>query len=139
MRVTLAPSALSPLIYSYSATFFGAADPLYEIKTTSSAFTIDTSFFTKFGSGWTGEAGAFAVVCTAGGSGICVHFDPDGAGGVEVLGPATEGSASIDRLGESYAVTFSGVRFDRPGGGTYLLEPFTLSGSCSTSCGPDVP
>ncbi|MEE8337190.1 MAG: hypothetical protein V3R95_03945 [Dehalococcoidia bacterium] len=141
MRVTLAPSELSTLIYSYSATFFGSADPLYEIETTSSAFIIDTSFFTKFGSAWTGQAGTFAVGCgSASETGICVHFDPDGAAGsVELLGPSTQGSVTITALGTSYSVTFSGVSFDRPGGGSYLLEPFTLAGSCSASCGPDVP
>lgn len=142
MRVTLAPSELASLVYSYSATFFGSADPLYEIETTSSAFVIDTSFFTKFGTAWTGQAGTFAVGCgNVSGSGICVHFDPDGAAGsVGLLGPATHGSVTITGLGTSYSVTFNDVRIDHgPDNTTYLLDPFTLAGNCSDSCGPDVP
>jgi len=80
-----------------SAPFFagpvdGAADPFYHLHTDpgTDGFFLSIEAYTVYGTQWTGELGTFEIDCTEAGTGICVHFDPDG--------PGPEGDAGADFL-----------------------------------------
>lgn len=87
-------------------------------------------YTTGFGSAWTGETGTFDLSCTEGGTGICIHFDPDGPGEDEVdlnVDFAATGTIEITTLDESdgYDLVLTGVTFSD---GTTIPGPTRLTG-----------
>jgi hypothetical protein len=58
------------------------ADPFWHLHNQADeGFFLSLEMYTTgFGSTWTGEAGEFDLGCSGDGSGICIHFDPDGHG-----------------------------------------------------------
>ena len=124
--VTINPAALAPLFYSPADP--DAADPLYLFHTTPAkdGFFLSVEAYTKFGRDWTGELGTFPIDCTQGGTGICVHFDPDGPGPAGDLGADFEvtGEVTFTRLdADGYDITLSDVRFSD---GTTIPGPLQL-------------
>ncbi len=87
-------------------------------------------YTTGFGSAWTGETGTFELSCTDGGTGICIHFDPDGDGEAFAdlnLDFAATGTIEITALDEKdgYDLALDGVTFSD---GTTIAGPTRLSG-----------
>jgi hypothetical protein len=89
-------------------------------------------YTTGFGSGWTGQTGTFVLSCTAEGSGICIHFDPDGDGdefGDLAADFAAGGTIQIDQLDdEGYDFTLTDVTFSD---GTTIPGPTHLTGDAT--------
>jgi hypothetical protein len=85
-------------------------------------------YTTGYGSAWEGETGDFELSCTATGTGICIHFDPDGEGPTSDLNGDFEatGQITIRRLDdEGYDLVLTEVVFT---GGTMIPGPLELTG-----------
>jgi hypothetical protein len=89
-------------------------------------------YTTGFGEGWTGQTGRFVMSCTGAGSGICIHFDPDGEGDEHGdLGAdfAAGGAIDIVQLDtEGYDLTLTDVVFSD---GTTIPGPTRLTGDAT--------
>ena len=66
-------------------------------------FFLSFELYTTYGPTWTGEMGTFEINCSAASTGICVHFDPDGAGPLGDLNAdfGAGGMMTINQLDES--------------------------------------
>lgn len=87
-------------------------------------------YTTGFGSAWSGETGTFELSCIDGGTGICIHFDPDGDGEAFAdlnLDFAATGTIEITTLDEEegYDLVLEGVTFSD---GTTIPGPTRLRG-----------
>lgn len=76
---------VGPLIFAPPG---GGPDPYYVVQNTpaSDGFLFAVEAHTVCGTQWSGQLGTFAIDCSAAGTGICVRFDPDGAGPMPDLG-----------------------------------------------------
>jgi hypothetical protein len=124
--VTINPDALAPLFYAPPAD--GSVDPFYHLHTSpdEDGFFLSVEAYTVYGSAWTGQTGTFAIDCSPAGTGICVHFDPDGSGPLANLGSdfLATGEITIVALGEAgFDVTLSEVAFSD---GTTIPGPLRL-------------
>ena len=108
----------------------GGADPFFHVHNdpATDGFFFSVEAYTVYGSAWTGELGDFEVGCAPAGSGICIHFDPDGPGPVGDLGAdfLTTGDVTIVQAdGEGFVAIFSNLEFSD---GTLISGPFTVTG-----------
>ena len=125
--MTIDPSALAPLYYAPPVP--GSPDPFYHIHTTPAVdgFFLSIEAYTVYGTQWTGQLGTFEIDCSVAGTGICVHFDPDGPGPAVDLGSDFSGSGQITfTLLETgaFEVTLANVAFAQ---GTVIPGPLTLA------------
>lgn len=106
-------------------------DPFFYIHTQSKEgffFSLEM-YTTGFGSAWTGDLGDFEIGCSSAGSGICLHFDPDGDD--EALGDlnadfAATGKITITKLDEDgYDLTLTDIVFSN---GDTIPGPTQLTG-----------
>lgn len=106
-------------------------DPYWHVHTNPAAdgFFLSLEMFTTgYGSAWEGETGTFAIDCSEQGSGICVHFNPEGPLAAGDLGAdfAVTGQVDVDQLDESgYSLVLTDVIFSD---GSTIPGPATLSG-----------
>lgn len=109
----------------------GSADPFFHVHNdpASDGFFFSVEAYTSgYGTAWTGELGDFVIDCSPAGTGICVHFDPDGPGPLPDLGSdfLVTGDVSIEQAdGDGFVATFSNVGFSD---GTTIPGPFTVNG-----------
>ena len=127
--VTIDPAALAPLYYAPPVA--GSSDPFYHIHTTPDidGFFLSIEAYTVYGTDWTGELGTFDIDCSASGTGICVHFDPDGPGPMPDLGAdfAVTGQVTFTVLEQdAFDVTLTDVLFSD---GTIIPGPLNLTSS----------
>jgi len=107
----------------------GSSDPFYHIHTTPAVdgFFLSIEAYTVYGPKWTGQLGVFAIDCTQTGTGICVHFDPDGSGPMPDLGKDFKVSGEITFTALSttaFDVTLRNVKFSN---GTTIAGPLRLA------------
>lgn len=108
----------------------GSDDPFYHLHTNpaTDGFFLAIEAYTVYGEGWTGELGTFDIDCAPEGTGICVHFDPDG--------PGPEGNAGADGLAtgritfhelsdNGFRATLEDVRFSN---GLTIAGPLEVTG-----------
>ncbi len=108
----------------------GGADPFFHVHTTPAAdgFFFGVEAYTVYGTAWTGQLGEFTVDCTPAGSGICVHFDPDGPGPMPDLGADFMVTGDVEIIqadAEGFVAIFSNVAFSD---GSTIPGPFTVTG-----------
>jgi len=109
----------------------GSSDPFFHVHTdpaTHGFFFSVEAYTTGYGSAWTGELGDFEIGCAPTGSGICVHFDPDGPGAIADLGAdfmATGDVTIVQADADGFVAIFSNVEFSD---GTTIPGPFTVTG-----------
>lgn len=115
----------------YAPPAAGSADPFYFLHTDPAVdgfyFSIE-AYTTGYGTAWAGELGTFPIDCTPGGTGICVHFDPDGPGPVGDLGAdfLVSGDVEFVELGdEGLVAVVSNVTFTD---GSTIPGPLTVTG-----------
>ena len=124
--VTINPDALAALVFVPPAA--GSADPFYHIHTTPAVdgFFLSIEAYTLYGPKWTGQLGTFAIDCSPAGTGICVHFDPDGPGAQPDLGKdfKVTGEIAFTVLSATaFDVTLRNITFSN---GTTIAGPFRL-------------
>ena len=105
-------------------------DPYYLVHTSPphDGFFFSIEAYTTYGPDWTGQLGTFAIECTSTGTGICVHFDPDGNGPMPDLGAdyLVTGTAEILQANsDNFVATLSDIVFSD---GSTIPGPFTISG-----------
>lgn len=108
----------------------GGADPFFHVHNTPAddGFFFSVEAYTVYGPEWTGQLGTFDIDCTATGTGICVHFDPDGPGEAADLGADFLVTGTVEILqadDEGFVAVFSDVAFSD---GSTIPGPFTISG-----------
>ena len=108
----------------------GGSDPFFQVHTTPAAdgFFFGVEAYTVYGTAWTGELGEFTIDCTPAGTGICVHFDPDGPGPVGDLGADFMVTGDIEIIqadADGFVAIFSDVAFSD---GSTIPGPFTVTG-----------
>jgi len=108
----------------------GGADPFFQVHTTPAAdgFFFGVEAYTVYGTAWTGQLGEFPIDCTPAGTGICVHFDPDGPGSMGDLGADFMGTGDgeiIQADADGFVAIFSDVAFSD---GSTIPGPFTVTG-----------
>jgi|RifCSP16_2_1023846.scaffolds.fasta_scaffold202815_1 hypothetical protein len=108
----------------------GGADPFFFVHTDPDVdgFFFSVEAYTVYGPAWTGQQGDFTIDCSLAGTGICVHFDPDGPGPMGDLGAdfAVTGDVSISQAdADGFVAEFSNVEFSD---GTTIPGPFTVTG-----------
>lgn len=125
--------AISPPFFAGPSA--GSADPFYHIHSNGA---VDGFFFslelytTGYGALWTGELGTFPLGCSEAApapnsTGICVHFDPDGPGGVSDLNAdfAAAGSITINQLdADGYSIDVGQITFSDGS----VVAPFSMTG-----------
>ena len=126
---TINPDALAPIVFVPPAA--GSADPFYHVHTTPAldGFFLSIEAYTKYGPKWTGQLGTFAVECTPTGTGICVHFDPDGPGPQADLGKDFKATGQVTFTALSatgFDITLTALRFSD---GTTVAGPLRLRSS----------
>lgn len=109
---------------------FGALDPFFFVHTDPAVdgFFFSVEAYTVYGPAWTGELGTFPIDCTAAGTGICVHFDPDGPGPIGDLGADFMVTGDVEIVqadGDGFEAVFSDVTFSD---GSTIPGPFTVTG-----------
>ena len=114
----------------FAAPVAGAADPFYQLHTDpgSDGFFLGIEAYTVYGAAWTGELGTFAIDCTPQGTGICVHFDPDGSGPEPNAGAdfAATGTITFHELEDgSFSATLENVQFSN---GLMIAGPLAVTG-----------
>jgi hypothetical protein len=90
-------------------------------------FLFSVEAHTGCGSQWSGQPGTFAIGCSTTGTGICVHFDPDGNGPEPDLGAdhLTTGTIEILQADTTdFVAVLSGLAFTD---GSTIPGPFTIS------------
>lgn len=105
-----------------------SSDPFYHVHTDPAVdgFYFSIEAYTVYGTAWTGEVGEFTIDCTPQGSGICVHFDPDGPGPIGDLGAdfMVTGDIEITEIDDdSFVAVLSNLTFSD---GTTIPGPFTV-------------
>ena len=109
----------------------GSGDPFYFVHTDPAVdgfFLSIEAYTTGYGTAWTGELGSFAIDCTPDGTGICVHFDPDGPGPIGDLGAdfAVAGEITFIDLGTGgFVADLKNVTFSD---GTVIPGPVRITG-----------
>ena len=108
----------------------GGADPFFFVHTDPDVdgFFFSVEAYTVYGPAWTGQQGDFTIDCSLAGTGICLHFDPDGPGPMGDLGAdfAVTGDVSISQAdADGFVAEFSNVEFSD---GTTIPGPFTVTG-----------
>ncbi len=108
----------------------GGADPFFQVHTTPAVdgFFFGVEAYTVYGTAWTGELGITTIDCSPAGSGICVHFDPDGPGPIADLGADFMVTGDVDIIqadAEGFEAVFSNVMFSD---GSTIPGPFTVTG-----------
>jgi hypothetical protein len=128
-RVVIDAASLAPLVFVPPQA--GSADPFFHVHTSpaSDGFFLGIELYTVYGTAWTGQTGTFSIDCRPAGTGICVHFDPDGPGPQPNVGAdfKATGDITIDQLDPSgFDVTLSNVAFSD---GTGIAGPLRLRSS----------
>jgi hypothetical protein len=98
-EVTIDWSSLEGVFFA--APVPSATDPFFHIHNnpaTDGFFLSVEAYTTGYGTAWTGELGMFEIDCSPSGTGICVHFDPDGAGPTGDLGADFLAAGDIEIL-----------------------------------------
>lgn len=119
----------------YAAPAAGSSDPFFHVHTdpaTDGFFFSVEAYTTGYGTAWTGELGETTVGCTPAGSGICIHFDPDGPGPIGDLNADFMATGFVDVLqadADGFVGVFTDVSFSD---GTTIPGPFTVSGGTVT-------
>ncbi|MEK7252788.1 MAG: hypothetical protein AAB198_06040 [Actinomycetota bacterium] len=108
----------------------GGSDPFFFVHTDPAVdgFFFSVEAYTVFGTAWTGQLGTFIVDCRSAGTGICVHFDPDGPGPVGDLGADFLPTGDVEIIqadAEGFEAVFSNVIFTD---GSTIPGPFTVTG-----------
>jgi len=114
----------------FAAPVAGAADPFYQLHTDpdSDGFFLGIEAYTVYGAAWTGELGTFEIDCTPQGTGICVHFDPDGSGPEPNAGADFAATGTITFLeleDDSFSATLENVQFSN---GLTIAGPLAVTG-----------
>lgn len=114
----------------FSAPPGGGADPFFHVHNDPAAdgFFFSVEAYTVYGTAWTGELGEFEVGCVPAGSGICIHFDPDGPGPIGDLGAdfmAIGDVTIVQADADGFVAIFSNLEFSD---GTTIPGPFTVTG-----------
>ena len=123
--LTVNNDCLDPLFFAFNQ---NGGDPFWHIHTQQDDTFISLELYTAYGPSWTGELGTFPLDCNVP-WGLCLIFDPDGAGPEPVLMWGT-GEITIDRLDEGgYDVTFTGTMPPTADGTVYEFTSTTWSGS----------
>ena len=105
-------------------------DPYFLVHTSPphDGFFFSIEAYTTYGPDWTGQLGTFDIDCTSTGTGICVHFDPDGNGPMPDLGAdyLAVGTAEILQAdGDNFVAILRDIEFSD---GSTIPGPFTISG-----------
>lgn len=108
----------------------GGADPFFHVHTTPAedGFFFGVEAYTVYGTAWTGQLGEFTIDCSPTGTGICVHFDPDGPGPIGDLGADFMVTGDVEIIqadAEGFVAIFSNVAFSD---GSTIPGPFTVTG-----------
>ena len=108
----------------------GGADPFFQVHTSPAedGFFFGVEAYTVYGTAWTGQLGEFTIDCTQTGTGICVHFDPDGPGPSLDLGADFLVTGDVEILqadADGFVAVFSDVAFSD---GSTIPGPFTVTG-----------
>jgi hypothetical protein len=124
--VTIDADGIVPLVFVPPEA--GSTDPFFHIHTSpaTDGFFLGIELYTVYGAAWTGQTGTFPIDCTPAGTGICVHFDPDGPGPQRNLGAdfLATGQIRIDQLTTNeFDVTLTTVAFSD---GTTIPGPLRL-------------
>jgi len=117
---------VGPIVFSPPA----GPDPYFLVHTSPphDGFFFSVEAYTTYGPDWTGQLGTFDIDCSPSGTGICVHFDPDGNGPMPDLGAdyLVTGTAEILQAnGDNFVATLRDVVFSD---GSTIPGPFTISG-----------
>lgn len=107
----------------------GGSDPFFQVHTTPAVdgFFFGVEAYTVYGTAWTGQLGEFTIDCTPAGTGICVHFDPDGSGPIADLGADFMVTGDVEIIqadAEGFEAIFSNVMFSD---GSTIPGPFTVT------------
>ncbi len=118
---------LGPVVFAPPGS---GADPFYLIQTSPEhdGFLFAVEAFTGCGTQWAGQLGTFAIGCSTVGTGICVHFDPDGSGPMPDLGADFLVTGTIEILqadAAGFVAELSDLTFSD---GSTIPGPFTISG-----------
>jgi hypothetical protein len=108
----------------------GGSDPFFHVHNSPAhdGFFFSVEAYTVYGSAWSGELGTFEIGCFPAGTGICVHFDPDGPGPAPDLGADYMVTGTVEILqadAEGFVAVFTGVAFSD---GSTIPGLFTVSG-----------
>ncbi len=108
----------------------GGTDPFFHLHNSPAhdGFFFSVEAYTVYGSAWSGELGTFEIGCFPAGTGICVHFDPDGPGPMTDLGADFMATGTIEVLqadDEGFVGVLTDVAFSD---GSTIPGPFTISG-----------
>jgi hypothetical protein len=108
----------------------GGDDPFFQVHNDPAAdgFFFSVEAYTVYGAAWSGELGDFEVSCVPAGSGICIHFDPDGPGPLGDLGAdfmAIGDVTIVQADADGFVAIFSNLEFSD---GTTIPGPFTVTG-----------
>ncbi len=128
-EVTIDWAALEGVFFIPPAS--GSTDPFFHVHNnpdTDGFFLSIEAYTTGYGTAWAGELGMSTIDCSPGGSGICVHFDPDGTGPIGDLGADFLASGDIEIVqadADGFEAVLSGVTFTD---GTTIPGPLTMTG-----------
>lgn len=105
-------------------------DPFYLVYNSPEydGFSFSVEAHTACGTQWSGQLGTFAIGCSTVGTGICVHFDPDGSGPMPDLGAdfMVSGTIEIFRADDvNFIAELSDLTFSD---GSTIPGPFMISG-----------
>lgn len=108
----------------------GGADPFFQVHTTPAVdgFYFGVEAYTVYGTAWTGQLGEFTIDCSPAGSGICVHFDPDGPGPMPDLGADFMVTGDVEIIqadAAGFVAILSNLAFSD---GSAIPGPFTVTG-----------
>lgn len=119
---------------SFSAPTPNATDPLFFVHNdpdTDGFFLGLEAYTTGYGSAWTGELGVFDIDCSPTGSGICLHFDPDGPGPAGDLGADFLATGTIEIIRadlDGFEAILTDVAFTD---GTAIPGPLAVTGGAA--------
>lgn len=113
----------------------GSDDPFFHVHTDPAVdgffFSVE-AYTTGYGTMWTGQLGPITVGCTPQGSGICLHFDPDGPGPLPDLNADFQARGYADIIqadADGFVAVFTEIRFSD---GSTIPGPLTVSGGSVT-------
>ena len=107
-----------------------SADPFFHVhnQPATDGFFLSIEAYTVYGTAWMGELGTYQIDCSPAGSGICIHFDPDGEGPIGDLGADFLATGTIDISqadAGGFVATLRDVAFSD---GTTIPGPLTITG-----------
>lgn len=108
----------------------GDDDPYFQVHTSAAVdgFFLSLEAYTVYGPEWTGQLGTFPIDCSIDGTGICLHFDPDGTGPAGDLGADFLATGNIEILqadADGFVAILTDVAFSD---GSTIAGPLTVTG-----------